>query len=191
MIKAVVFDCFGVLVVDSWLPFKDEYFGHSPLLLQQATNLNRQADDGTITYREFMQGIARLAGITEQDATRQVSKNPANQPLFDYIVRELKTSYRFGILSNASDDWISQLFTPDQLRLFDAVVLSYQIGVAKPDPRAYTAILEKLALTAEECIFVDDQPRYCDAAQKLGFKSINYTNFEQFKLDIEHYLTHS
>lgn len=191
MIKAIIFDCFGVLVVDSWLPFKEAYFGRSSQLLRQATDLNRQADDGLITYREFMQGIARLAGIPEEDATRQVSRNPANQPLFDYIERELKPSYRFGILSNASDDWISQLFTTDQARLFDAVVLSYQIGAAKPDPRAYKAIVEELELTAEECVFVDDQQRYCDTARELGFTSIHYSNFDQFKADLEQVLSHT
>lgn len=51
----------------------------------------------------------------------------------------------------------------------DAVILSFEVGVAKPNPGIYLAALDALgALQPAEAIFVDDQARYCDAAAALG-----------------------
>ena len=184
MIKSVIFDCFGVLAVDSWLPFKEEHFGADPKLVQAATNLNRQADSGVISNQEFIEEIARLAGVTTELASQQIGQNPANRPLFNYVQQNLKGKYKLGVLSNASTDWTSRLFTPEQLKLFDAIVMSYQIGFVKPDPRAYRTISEKLDVAVEECIFVDDQERYCEAARQAGMKAVWYRDFQQFKTDI-------
>ncbi|HSJ49732.1 MAG TPA: HAD family hydrolase [Actinomycetota bacterium] len=50
----------------------------------------------------------------------------------------------------------------------DAVVLSYEIGSAKPDPAIYRAALERLGVEPEEAVFVDDQAAYCDGAARVG-----------------------
>lgn len=50
----------------------------------------------------------------------------------------------------------------------DAVVLSFEAGVAKPDPGIYLAALGALGAGPEEAVFVDDQARYCDGAADLG-----------------------
>lgn len=188
VIKAIIFDCFGVLAIDSWLPFKDEYFGDNPELLNRATELNQQANGGQISNQEFISEISKLAGVTEHNVSQQIDRNPANRPLFDYIATELKGKFKLGVLSNASSDWTSRLFTPDQLGLFDAIVMSYQIGYIKPDPRAYNAISEKLGSSPEQCVFIDDQERHCDAARQAGMIAIWYQNFQQFKSDINAFL---
>jgi hypothetical protein len=61
MIKAVVFDCFGVLASDGWLPFREKYFGNDPQLFRKATELNKRTDSGLLSYDEFIEAIARLA----------------------------------------------------------------------------------------------------------------------------------
>jgi HAD superfamily hydrolase (TIGR01509 family) len=50
----------------------------------------------------------------------------------------------------------------------DAVVLSFEAGVAKPDAGIYRIALDALGARAEEAVFVDDQARYCDGAAALG-----------------------
>src|SRR5690348_2888052 len=62
MIKAIVFDCFGVLTSDGWLPFKKKYFGHDSALTEEATSLNKQVDAGLISYDDFVPAVAKLAG---------------------------------------------------------------------------------------------------------------------------------
>jgi len=50
----------------------------------------------------------------------------------------------------------------------DAVVLSFEAGVAKPDAGIYRIALEALGAGADEAVFLDDQARYCDGAAALG-----------------------
>jgi len=50
----------------------------------------------------------------------------------------------------------------------DAVVLSFEAGVAKPDAGIYRIALDALGAREEEAVFVDDQARYCDGAAALG-----------------------
>ncbi len=47
-------------------------------------------------------------------------------------------------------------------------MLSFEAGVAKPDPGIYRIALDALGARAEEAVFVDDQSRYCDGAAALG-----------------------
>ena len=53
----------------------------------------------------------------------------------------------------------------------DAVVLSFEVGVAKPDPGIYRAALDALDARPEEAVFVDDQAAYCEGAEAIGIRS--------------------
>jgi FMN phosphatase YigB (HAD superfamily) len=50
----------------------------------------------------------------------------------------------------------------------DAVVLSFEVGVAKPDAGIYLTALERLRVAPDEAVFVDDQAAYCDGAKTVG-----------------------
>ena len=52
----------------------------------------------------------------------------------------------------------------------DAVVLSFEAGVAKPEPGIYRTALESLGAAPEEAVFVDDQLTYCDGAGAVGIR---------------------
>jgi putative hydrolase of the HAD superfamily len=55
----------------------------------------------------------------------------------------------------------------------DAVILSFEVGVAKPNPGIYLAALEALGGVApKDALFVDDQARYCNAAAALGIGTL-------------------
>jgi HAD superfamily hydrolase (TIGR01509 family) len=180
MIKAVVFDCFGVLATDAWLPFRNKYFGNDKDLFTQAVALNRSTDSGAIGYDEFIKGIAQLAGLSEEDALTQIGANVPDAGLFEFIEQKLKPQYKIGLLSNAADNWLHELFTPLQVSLFDAVGFSYEIGAIKPAPITYMTIAERLSVDPSECIFTDDQIRYCEGAEAVGMQAIQYTNSASF-----------
>lgn len=190
MIQAVIFDCFGVLVTEGWLAFKTEHFGHDKNLFEESTDISGRADAGLISHEEAVRLTSDLAGVTPEEFTRAVFKNVPNKPLFNYII-ELKDDYKIGMLSNASGNWLEQLFTPDQIALFNAVKLSYELGYVKPDPRAYIAIAEALATDPKECIFVDDIESQLDGARQTGMKTVLYENFEQTRDELENLLADS
>lgn len=177
--KAVVFDCFGVLVTDGWRPFRTNHFLHSPELLERATTSNKLVDAGLKDYDEFLQEMAELANLTFDETRRQIESNVPNVPLLEYIRDEIKPHYKVGLLSNAGANWLSTLLEPWQLELFDEVVLSYQLGAIKPDKIMYQTIAAKLGVEPEESIFIDDQQIYCHGAECVGMRTVVYTNPEQ------------
>ena len=188
MTRAIIFDCFGVLASDGWLPFKKKYFGHDKALFAEVTDLSKQTDAGLKSYEDFTNEVAQLAKIPGSAVRDAIEGNPPNDELFRYITDELKPRYKIGMLSNAGDNWLPVLFTPAQIAVFDAVALSYETGVIKPDERAYRAIAERLGVTPQECVFVDDQERFCSAAREAGMQAIFYHDFEQTKRDLEEIL---
>ncbi|HEX8182983.1 MAG TPA: HAD-IA family hydrolase [Candidatus Saccharimonadales bacterium] len=185
MIQAVIFDCFGVLTSDAWLPFKRRYFGHDPNLEQQATDLNKQVDAGLADYDDFINGIAELAGMQPTQARAEIANNVANEALFEYMAQFLKPQYKIGLLSNAGANWLDELFGEKQAGLFDAVQLSCDTGFVKPDARAYHGVADALGVAPEACIFIDDQERYCTGARDVGMQAVVYHEFEQCRDELE------
>jgi putative hydrolase of the HAD superfamily len=101
-------------------------------------------------------------------------------------VATLKPTYKIGLLSNVSTNWISeQLLTPEEMALFDDVVLSYKVGMTKPDPRIYKLAAEHLKVSETECLMVDDSENNCEGARAVGMQSICYQDFVQFKSELE------
>ena len=183
MIKAVVFDCFGVLTSDGWLPFKNKYFGHDSELLEQASDLSKQSDAGLISYHDFIEGIASLANLSVSETYHQIENNVADSELFAYI-ETLKPKYKIGMLSNAAENWLPEMFTPEQLGLFQAVSLSYETGYIKPQPQSYATIAERLGVDLAECVLIDDQERYCSGARDEGMQAIVFRNTQQAIADL-------
>lgn len=187
MVTALVFDCFGVLTTDAWLPFKQQHFGHDKALFAEATDLNKQSDAGFITYNEFVAGVAELAGMKPEAVREAIEDNVANEALFAFI-KSVKPQHKLAMLSNASYNWLDELFTPEQLALFDEVSLSYQSGQIKPQPEAYQAVVDKLGVPAEQCVLIDDQERYCTAARDNGWQAIWFQDTEQCIADLQNLL---
>jgi putative hydrolase of the HAD superfamily len=117
-------------------------------------------------------------GVLEKDGK-------PNQQLLDYIQNKLKPKYKIGIISNALADFISEILPKEDLKLFDDIVISHQVGVAKPEPAIYEIALGNLGVRADEVVFIDDIELYCIAARTLGMQAIVYENFEQMKKSLE------
>lgn len=111
-----------------------------------------------------------------------------NDALFAYIENDLKPACKIGLLSNVGSDILHELFSDEQVALFDEKVLSYQIGAVKPDPFAYETAATRLGVLPEECVFIDDLERFCVAAEDVGMKAIWHTDTKQTINKIEELL---
>jgi putative hydrolase of the HAD superfamily len=79
-----------------------------------------------------------------------------NDVLLDYI-RELKKSYKIGMLSNVANNWIRDYFlTEDEQALFDEMIMSFEVGMTKPDPRIFLLACDRLRVGPHEAVLVDD-----------------------------------
>jgi 2-haloalkanoic acid dehalogenase type II len=73
------------------------------------------------------------------------------------MLEALKERYRLGLLTNGPTElqWPKIRGTEIEA-LFDAIVVAGDIGIYKPDPRAFTALLDRLGVTAEEALYIGD-----------------------------------
>lgn len=112
-----------------------------------------------------------------------------NKVLLTYIRAKLKPKYKIGIISNALGDWVSEILTKEDIELFDDIVISYKVGVAKPTPAIYEKSLKNLGVQAAQAVFIDDIEHFCAAAKSVGMQAIWYKDFEQMKTELETLLT--
>lgn len=186
MIKAVVFDCFGVLTKDLWREFTESLPPGEGV--RRAKELNHQYDAGLITLREFIQQVHEATGRDPRTVeTVFINEEPVkNLELLDYIRELKKRGYKIGMLSNIATNWVRDYFlTSEEQTLFDNMTFSFEVGTTKPDPRIYEQALAKLGARAQESVFVDDVDRYCAAAETLGMKAILYKTFPKMKSEME------
>lgn len=187
MIKAIVFDCFGVLTTDKWREFADSLPPKSQP--DRARELNRQYGAGLLTNAQFLEQISELTGQAP-DAIAKLLDNEDNKntQLLRYI-EMLRPDYKIGLLSNVASNWIRDSFlTSDEQKLFDEMVFSYEVRLTKPDPRMFEIICDKLGVEPNAAVMIDDIESYCASAESLGMKSITYKSFAQMRPELERLL---
>ena len=72
---------------------------------------------------------------------------------------------------------------------FDAMYLSYQCGVMKPNREIFEMMLRGQQAQPEETLFVDDGQRNVEAADALGMHTLHPQNNEDWILPLEQILT--
>jgi len=184
MIKAIIFDCFGVLTTDTWKDFVDSLPPEADV--QTARDFNRAYGAGVISRDEFMEGVQAATGRQPREVERLLEHEiTKNTKLLNYIA-ELGTGYKIGLLSNIGTNWIRTTFlTAAEQNLFDTMVMSFEVGMTKPEPEMFTLICERLNVAPGETIMIDDMPSYIEGARLAGLKGVIYVDFGQFKRDLQ------
>jgi len=184
VIKAIIFDCFGVLAEDGWIPLKRKYVGDNRKLAEAISDIGKQNEYGFIDNETHIRKMAEIMDVDVDILRKGLGIRVPNEELFEYIKKELKPKYKIGLMSNANYDVVHALFTPDQAIMFDASVMSFESHLIKPDERMYQLIAQRLGVAMNECMFIDDQERYCVAAENYGMQAHFYTS----PLGLEAYL---
>ncbi|MBX6384893.1 MAG: HAD-IA family hydrolase [Microbispora sp.] len=78
------------------------------------------------------------------------------------------------LVSNATSELPAHLRELGLRDAFDSVVSSYEVGVAKPDPRILEIAAARGGAPVERCLFVDDRPDNAEAASALGMVAVVY-----------------
>lgn len=69
-------------------------------------------------------------------------------------------------------------------RFLDWTFVSCETGLRKPDSRCYAAVLRELDVTADQCVFVDDHVRNCEAARKIGIRSVVFEGMDALRTSL-------
>ncbi len=189
MIRAILFDCFGVLTESRWTARVSRL---EPEVRREVSDIHRAYERGFMQYPEYRDRVTELAGLTAQEADDMFINRRGyqkNKDLLAYIA-ELSAVYKIGLLSNAGTSWVRDTFlSADEASLFDDMVLSFEVGLTKPDPKIYQLACERMSIEPSRAVFVDDMKDYCQAATMLGMKAVVYKDFVQFKHELEGLLT--
>ena len=183
VIKAVIFDCFGVLITIG----RDLLHQTYPQFSDQLTELERQSDAGLVSRSEFYDSVVAITGVSMDDAVNKYySVKNYNQSSID-LIKQIKATgrYKIGLLSNIGHGWLDD-FLPimNSMNLFDAVILSSDIGIIKPDPKIFELMAEKLGVNTDECIMIDDTPVNIASAINTGMQGIIFDSIDQAKTDL-------
>ena len=91
------------------------------------------------------------------------------------LVARLKPSYKVGVLSNSTLRLEKELLQANGIfDLFDAVVNSARVGVAKPDVRIYEIAARSVGVEPQACVHIDDLPHNVEGAREAGFSAVHY-----------------
>lgn len=189
MIRAIIFDCFGVLVGTGYRNVFKTKSGNVSLDNSFLDELLDKANSNMISSNDLHREAANRLGIPFEEWKQLILEDEkANKEIFSYIQKSLKDNYKLALLSNAGTRVINRKLTPEHLSLFDAVVISGEVGLLKPDPRIFSLVAEKLEVDPAECIFIDDYEGYLSGAQSLGMQTIQFFDTKQCIRDISNIL---
>lgn len=102
------------------------------------------------------------------------------------LLRRLSCRYPLYLISNTNRlhfDHVKRRF-PQIFRHFKKTFPSHVVGRRKPDPRIYWKVLKAIRLRPEETVFIDDMPRFVEAARKVGMKGVRYRSISQLKREL-------
>lgn len=186
VIKNIVFDLGGVIMTldpaEALRRFKALGLSDAERYLDAYTQsgIFGNLEEGKITAEDFR---SKLSSLTGHELTFDECKHAwlgyrkdVPQRNLD-LLKELRAKdYRLILLSNTNPfmmDWaLSSEFDGKGSSLndyFDALYLSYRLGIMKPASDFFRQVLDNENILPEETLFVDDGPRNVEAAGKLGF----------------------
>jgi haloacid dehalogenase superfamily, subfamily IA, variant 3 with third motif having DD or ED len=167
-----------------------EYGGAPPEAIRERLSalwapLNR----GTLAGDELRRAVSRASGATTvMDAdtffdvwTCYFRLHHEVLPMVEALLGRVK----LVLISNTND--LQWRFLRPQLPLlerFSALVLSHELGLAKPDPEIFRSALRRVGSPAEACAFFDDIPAFVDAARALGIQAEVFTTAANFRIQL-------
>ena len=183
-IQGLIFDFGGVIWDMRWDACHE---------LEQEHGLPRGAVFQTLYRTEAWRAVERGRGDRQAwlDEAHRALEERAGRPLprlhevwrerqhllFENIalIRALRPPYRTAILSNADISLRARIEQDLGIHdLFDAIICSAEVGLAKPDLAIYRLTADRLGLPPDACLFVDDYEPNIQAAEEVGMQALLY-----------------
>ena len=180
--KAYLFDLGGVLAGFDHLKFchrlskrSDHWSPEEIYRIVFQAELNDRFEAGSLSGEEFYQVLCSTLKLTiPRDEFRELWCDIfQNNPGTETLLESLHTRARLVLISNTNSwhvEYIRKQYT--FLEHFDALILSYDIGVRKPDPRIFRAALDAAGVPPDQCLYFDDLEGNIRAANRLGIPSV-------------------
>lgn len=198
MIKGAVFDFGGVMTTTTMpervLPVVKELGIPWEVIEKGFAKYRREMDADLITMDEMYDRVFADAGLTvsPEDRARIITEDQASYLYRNEetlaLMRDLKArGFKIGILTNMCTGFarLFRIHFPDFIDLADAVVISGEERLFKPQREIYELVEKRIGLPAEELCFFDDAESNCRGAEEAGWKAIRFTRTAKAAEDFE------
>ncbi len=197
-IEVVISDFGGVLttpLVESFMAFQDqtgittEALGGALVAATEANGDNPlfEMERGEITELAFLEKLTDaleplLGHRPEMHRFKEIYFEALDpNPRMIELMRELRDEgYRMALLTNNVREWEPlwrQMLPVDEI--FETVIDSGFVGFRKPESSIYTLALERIGISAESCLFVDDVEVNCEGARRAGMRAVHFRDNDQ------------
>lgn len=156
---------------------------------EAASNPMHALERGEMAIPDFERELARR--LTTHDGrelepegllSRMFAGFRKQQPMFDVVRRARGEGLRTALLSNS---WGMDYPREEWDELFDAVVISGEVGMRKPEPAIYRHAAAALGLDPGECVFVDDLGTNVKGAVAVGMVGVKFVSADQAIEELE------
>jgi putative hydrolase of the HAD superfamily len=185
--RAVFFDLGGVILRTEYQAPRQqlaerlgiEYDDLDRIVFDSETGV--QAARGTITSRQHWEAVMKRLKrpMDEMESIRAefFAGDIIDRDLVNFL-RSLRTTHKTGLISNNWSDLRDYLVRERIIDAFDHIVISAEVGVAKPEPEIFRIALEQAGARPEEAVFVDDFYVNIEGCEKVGMKGIHFKDTE-------------
>jgi len=195
MIKAIIFDFGGVILrTHEWHGRRkwEQKFGLAENEVEAivfTSDMGRQAQLGKVSYAEHWDWLGQHFNLSTAELNEFEADFWAGDVLdvgLITLIRQLKTNYKTGLISNAFDDLRDTLANHFHIDdAFDVIVISGEEGIMKPDARLYQIALDRLGVAPHESIFIDDFRHNIEGARVVGMAGIHFTPTTNLAAELE------
>ncbi len=189
MVKAVIFDMYETLITlyESPLYFGTQMAVDAGIEEKKFQEIWRAAESdrtiGKITLEELLEKILKANDcyseakmnfiVNKRIRTKEEAFEHFHQEIIPMLKALKKKGIRIGLISNCFSEEAVIIKKSVLYPYFDAVCLSFDEGVQKPDPVIFKMCLEKLQVQAKDCLYIGDGgSSELEAAQAAGMKAL-------------------
>ena len=189
MTKAVIFDMYETLITHYNCPlyFSTEMAADAGIPVEKFQPLWRSTEyERTVGKMSFEDVITRILEenncysevvLKKIEDKRTAIKEECFKHLHDEIIPMLEAlkekGIKIGLISNCFSEEVVVIRRSVLFSYFDAVCLSYEQGVQKPDKEIYLRCMDKLSVAPQECVYVGDGGSFeLETAKEFGMKAV-------------------
>lgn len=178
--KTILFDFFGVICSEIGPPWFEQYL---PERLDLNNKLRREADLGEIFEPDFFKTMSSLVKISPEEIRNSWLLSAIINNLVVKKIIELKNKYNIVLVSNSPSPLIREILKKNNLEeLFDEIIISAEIGIAKPDRNFFDKVIEILGQPYSDILFFDDNRDNIKSAQNIGIKSVLFSGSDSINI---------
>lgn len=177
---ALIVDFGGVLTTDIWAAFASfcEAEGLEREALKElfrrderALSLLRRLETGALDDAEFEAQFGELLGVESSDEliARLFAGLGAEERMVAAVRKAGSEGVKTGLISNS---WGTGIYERAPMDIFDAAVISGDVGLHKPQPEIYLLACERLDVEPGDAVFVDDLRENCEGAEAVGMTAV-------------------